>query len=277
VDTLQSRGICYNMSGTHQLDTFRPWLGVDAAVCATRGRRGRTGSGRIAENQRPATLDDGVRTIHINRLLPSARRAFTLMELLVVMAIILVLAAMLMPAVSIIRNSAKRSQTNAVLQILNIAIQDYRDADERKRFPSDDAVDHLVRGDPATGVVASVASLINPGERDDPLATVKVQHDLGFRTFVADPSRPGFRLLVDAWGRPFRYQVDKTYDGIVTKPAPIDDWNPPVGDPPVGQDVYAYLWSLGQPKLGQPHALDASDPDGDVVANPSASSRWLRR
>ena len=50
-----------------------------------------------------------------------ARRAFSLIELLVVMCIIGVLAAMLMPAISLVQRSAKQSACGSNLRQLGVS------------------------------------------------------------------------------------------------------------------------------------------------------------
>ncbi|HAT10437.1 MAG TPA: hypothetical protein DCS97_07550 [Planctomycetes bacterium] len=52
-------------------------------------------------------------------------KAFTLIELLVVIAIIAVLAALLLPAISMVRDSAQRTRCEAGLRQIGIAVQGY--------------------------------------------------------------------------------------------------------------------------------------------------------
>src|SRR5437867_5731424 len=62
------------------------------------------------------------------------KRGFTLVELLVVIAIIGVLVALLLPAVQMAWETARRSQCSNNLRQIGLAIQNYADA--LKSFPS---------------------------------------------------------------------------------------------------------------------------------------------
>ncbi len=69
-----------------------------------------------------------------NRLLPGARVAFTLVELLIVMAILGVLVALLLPAVQAAREAARRSQCGSNLHQIGIALNSYHNA--QQTFPT---------------------------------------------------------------------------------------------------------------------------------------------
>jgi len=179
----------------------------------------------------------------------SSRRpasGFTLTELLVVIAIILVLVALIMPAVTLLRHRACATSTRATIDGLVIAMEAYSGEERKRRYPPPQA-DKQIAYD-ANGVEKSwVGNLLESAG----LAVTRKDLDMA----------NGGHVIVDGWYRPILYVLDDDMDGTADKPAPQDDWNAR------GSEPFAYVWSLGRPRS-----------KGDAVdADPANADRWIYR
>lgn len=174
---------------------------------------------------------------------------FTLIELLVVVSIIVVLAAMILPAINLLRDRARVAATREAVTALDIAMVSYAAEDARHFYPS-----------PATGDL-----LIH--DETDPAANLTQLAARGYTVKLADLDRSGASpTLVDAWRRPIRYRLDgpllvagvsdgSRMNGTADRPAtpsPLD-WNAK------GSEPFAYIWSLGKP--------GAAPADDELAAN----------
>jgi type II secretory pathway pseudopilin PulG len=152
------------------------------------------------------------------------RLGVTLMELLISMTIIVVLIGLAIPAVHMIRESARRTESRQILTQLHTAIAEYRIHDKRRRFPAQEA-DSLLWYD----VRGQTSRILN-----------RIEDNTSYRV---SPSHLGGhgdeRQLLDGWHRPLRYVVDQDEDGLVERPAPKSSWQN------IAQEPYAFLWSLG--------------------------------
>jgi len=82
-----------------------------------------------------------------SRALSPSRTGFTIIELLVTIVIIAVLVALLVPAVSSIRESARKTQCQNNLKQMGIGFQEFSDSDPKQRFATG-AADFLRDGCP---------------------------------------------------------------------------------------------------------------------------------
>lgn len=166
------------------------------------------------------------------------RSAFTLMELLIVISIIMILMGMVFVGVRMARSAASKAKTTAALTSLMGALTNYRTMNGR--YPDDPVVFTQFAGSPAYKTVAwadvnrsLTTLLLNAGEPLKP-----------------DPSG----MLVDSWAQPFHYRPARFYP-YTTSPTPeIDSDNPP------NRDDYQ-LWSTGENKTdeGGSKALNTDD------------------
>lgn len=171
-----------------------------------------------------------------------AVRAFTLVELVVAVAIVVILVSLLLPAITMVRNSVRRAKTVGLIDGLTAALEIYALEDGRRRFPAVEADQSLRTNTNAGGAPRTLDLLRDRGSlwRND------------------DLDADGVRL-VDAWRRPVHYVVDDVINKVIDRPAVHKtDWNPKAREP------FGYVWSLGRPS-----GNDAAD------ADPTDASRWL--
>lgn len=173
-----------------------------------------------------------------------ATAAFTLIELLTVIGIILVLTAIALPAIGTIRNSARATQTASQVQGLYAGCEVYA-MEDRRRMPPPMESDLTLRTSQGSNLAARTLDLLR---------------DRGcmWETSQLGEQEATGRALLDAWRRPLRYQPDVDMDGVMDKPAPQADWNAKSSEP------FPYLWSLGKPS-----GNDATD------AAAASAGRWI--
>lgn len=173
---------------------------------------------------------------------PARTAGFSLVELLVVIGIILVLAAIALPVIGAVRNSVRKTQTTSQVQGLYAACEVYA-IEDRRHLPPPMEVDLTLR----TALGTSLAP-----------RTLDLLRDRGcqWQSEQLGPDEVNGRALLDAWRRPVRYHPDDDMDTVIDKPAAQADWNAKSSEP------FSYVWSLGRPS-----GDDAADAATSNAAN----------
>lgn len=119
------------------------------AVCVTRECEGKEASGRGQEVKGASRFP-----------LPASRSAFTLMELLVVVAIILILAGLLLGALRGARSSAKAGAAKVEISQIQTAIKAYYN--EYAAWPTNPPTSGLINGVVWAGILSGTDTTNNP-------------------------------------------------------------------------------------------------------------------
>lgn len=169
------------------------------------------------------------------------RTAFTLIEVLVAIVIIMVLIGLLMPAISVVQRKAKERGTFQIISELTQAIEAYRSEDVRHRFPP-------VNGDQSI----SLRAIPGPGA-----GTLELLDRTGMWSPSAAEKDDSSRLL-DPFGSTFRYQLQRPQP--LNNSDRLHNWNwdsannrerawgrrpDASGSVSNGALAFPYVWSLG--------------------------------
>ncbi len=200
-------------------------------------------------------------------------RAFTLIELLTVIAIIAILAGMLFPALTMVRNSARKTATQQRIIQVGTACEAYHV--QTRRFPIEQGVTWT------TGVPSWTAGF--PSEHREAISYQASMTGIALGDLLermADLQVPGealakgdpvagYKHLVDGWGNPLRYQrLDELAGGVLAARAGF--WlnlsQPPAIAGVPGQREGFIIYGLGK---GVPaSARTPADPASDTTADP---------
>jgi len=190
---------------------------------------------------------------------PAPFAAFTLLELLVTLAILGILASLLLPALALAKEKAKATKVHAELYGVGLALEMYADdheghlppvrvncntdlADHWCQFPVELADEHYLPRSDRPGMAANMEDVFNPGH------TYKY-------------AAPGPQILNDSPGGSFKLWVPEDSPACVSTNG---QWQ----GTPKDSSVRWAVWSLG------PRPDSAKSMDGHA---PLAASSWYRR
>ncbi|MGD0091153.1 MAG: prepilin-type N-terminal cleavage/methylation domain-containing protein [Planctomycetota bacterium] len=120
----------------------------------------------------------------------SRRHGFTLVEMLVVIAIISVLSALVLAALGTARRTANENATKAIIKLLEGALERY--STDFNDYPPSDGDETGIRGSENLWRCLRTEKKEGPYLRDGDIKT-------------CDSNRNGEPEIADAWGRPIRY------------------------------------------------------------------------
>ncbi len=154
-----------------------------------------------------------------------SRSGFTLVELLVVISIIVVLAAMSLGAISVVNKKAKNTQTLNDANNLKMALD--RFYGEYNRLPDFGMTgdEMQMEGQAASELLTILlgkeevgSNMQNPRQLaflNSKPNTIKAKGGLIYSSASSNAMPEGF---YDAWGKPFRLKIDDDYDGEILDP-----------------------------------------------------------
>lgn len=147
-------------------------------------------------------------------------RAFTLIELLVVVGIIAILAGLLIPAIGLVREGARKTGAKQTVTQLIGSMEQYAGEDSRKRYPypgpftdnsnpyGPSAVTYYrytEAMDPERAY--SLAFVDHRGGTDIPGVLELIESQGISLPFMTFDQRDADRRMLDPWGRPYRYRL----------------------------------------------------------------------
>jgi type II secretory pathway pseudopilin PulG len=184
---------------------------------------------------RPAPTREGCRACA--RRAGRASVGFTLVEVLVVLAVIMILIALGLSVVKMVRTSSYRAETANLVQAIDAASRAYL-LDRQCLVP-------VAAGD-------LLITRLGVGGADQNLDLLAAAGFDWRPSQLSQASAGQPRHLIDAWKRPISYTADRIVGGVAVtgRPAAGVDWNPDDRLP------FPYIWSLGPPS-GNGDAYDA--------------------
>ncbi len=156
---------------------------------------------------------------HLNELLPARgkrrrRAGFTLLELLIVMAVIAMLMGLLLAAIFRVNTGVRKQRARAAATALQTAIETYHSryrqwpvpTEAELTAPQDYVYGHPDQPNRPNSRVAAL--LLDPARDGSERPLIDLKH---FRTDNAGN-------LLDPWDDPYRIQMDLTYTGTLVDP-----------------------------------------------------------
>ena len=149
----------------------------------------------------------GRKALHATGDTPASTSAFTIVEVLVVMTIIVVLAGLVLATSSYVHNKGARSRAEAGIAAMSAALENYK-ADNGV-YPVDTSVDARVQSDPTKYQTASLnlyIALSGDGDKNRQTDTGKTSY-MAFKDNQLSPSTGNVAFIKDPFGNGYGYST----------------------------------------------------------------------
>lgn len=174
------------------------------------------------------------------------RAAFTLIEMLIVIGIIAVLAALAIPTTGIAMRMVKKVRTQTVLKDLTLGIKGYQTEYGRYPMPPDYKSEEPVQTAEGAGLLKVLMGENEQGLNARGIPYIEpppAKNGAGGLT-----GQSGGYGLVDFWGEPYEVMMDLNYDNRIRNPDTTNDDRMISDDAPQELVMGAIAYSLGEDK-----------------------------
>lgn len=171
---------------------------------------------------------------------------FTLIEMLIVIGIIAVLAALAIPTTGIAMRMVKKVRTQTVLKDLTLGIKGYQTEYGRYPMPPDFKSEEPLQTAEGAGLLKVLMGQDEQGLNARAITYIEpppAKNGVGGLTGEA-----GGYGLVDFWGEPYEVVMDLNYDGRIRNPDTTNDDRMISDDAPQDLVMGAIAYSVGEDK-----------------------------
>lgn len=193
--------------------------------------------------QAPSTLMTS--TLNQSHRQPT-RQAFTLIEMLVVIGIIGILAALAVPAATGVMKRAKKVRTAAALKDVQLGIKNYQVEYGRYPIKSGNTSEDPVQL--SEGNVLLAVLLGENKEKLNPRAIVYIEPPIAKGGVGGLTGTEGSYGLVDTWGSPYEVVMDANYDNKIANPDMRNEDSSVMQGAPPNLPLGVIVYSLGEDK-----------------------------
>lgn len=176
----------------------------------------------------------------------TALRAFTLIEMLVVIGIIGILASLAVPAATGVMKKAKKVKTQAALKDIQLGIKNYQQEYNRYPLRAGSTSEEPIPLDEGSSLLKVL--LGEDEQKINPRRIVYIEPPMGKNGAGGLTGSEGSYGLMDSWGSPYQVVMDANYDNKITNPDARNDDKSVSADAPANLPLGVIVYSLGDDK-----------------------------